>query len=87
MKCELCKTRMSDGLINFDYQYNGKTKKAVNVPAFKCPVCYNMVIPDSILRKLNAFAALDSSNTVDYAKCEQEEAAVIAALDLFSFGG
>lgn len=56
MKCKSCKMRMSDFFITFDYENNGITKKAMNVPAYKCPSCNKVIVPDLILGKLEAFA-------------------------------
>ena len=52
MKCKSCKMRMSDFFITFDYENNGITKKAMNVPAYKCPSCNKVIVPDLILGKL-----------------------------------
>lgn len=83
MKCKTCKMRMSDVLINLDYECNGMAKKAVNVPACKCPKCNNVVVPDLVMGKLEAFAEWEKSNIVDYAKCEQNEAEIFTVLHIF----
>ena len=76
MKCKSCKMRMSDFFITFDYENNGITKKAMNVPAYKCPSCNKVIVPDLILGKLEAFAEWEKSNIIDYTKCEQMEAEI-----------
>ena len=71
---------MSDVLVDLDYKHNGMTKKAVNVPACKCPKCNNVVVPDLILGKLEAFAEWESGKIVDYTKCEQKEADIFTVI-------
>lgn len=64
MKCKSCKMRMSDFFITFDYENNGITKKAMNVPAYKCPSCNKVIVPDLILGKLEAFAEWEKSKVL-----------------------
>ena len=83
MKCKTCKKRMSDVLIDLDCKHNDMTKKAVNIPACQCPSCNKVIIPDMILGKLESFAECEKGNIIDYAKCEENEAAIITATHTF----
>lgn len=80
MKCKTCKVRMADIVTDLNFECNGLTKKAVNVPACKCPKCNKVIVPDLISGKLEAFAEWESGNIVDYAKCEQNEAEIFTVL-------
>lgn len=51
----------------------------MNVPAYKCPSCNKVIVPDLILGKLEAFAEWEKSNIIDYTKCEQMEAEIFSA--------
>jgi len=87
MKCKTCKKRMDDISVNFDYECNGVMKRAVHVPACKCPSCNNVVVPDLILGKLGTFAEQEKGNVIDYKKCEEQEAEILTVLDTFNFLG
>ena len=64
MKCKSCKMRMSDFFITFDYENNGITKKAMNVPAYKCPSCNKVDLCQYFgQKKLKAYAAFFNSSS------------------------
>ena len=73
MKCKVCKKRMTDIRIDFDYKHGGISKKAVNVPACQCLQCSNVIVPDMVLERLKGFAVRECENVVDFAKCQQQE--------------
>lgn len=83
MKCKQCKVRMSDIFTEHEYEHDGIKKKIINVPAYQCPQCNNIMIPDLVREKLGAFAEWEKGSIVDYAKCEQNEADIFATLHTF----
>ena len=84
MKCKTCKKRMAETLVNFKYDCDGVTKRAVNVPAYKCPQCNNVIVPDLILGRLETYAERETGQIIDYAKCEREEAETLTVLHTFN---
>ncbi|WP_077613130.1 YgiT-type zinc finger protein [Clostridium sp. Marseille-P2415] len=73
MKCKICQKRMIDIDIEFDYEYNGLIKKAVNVPAFQCLKCNDTIVDDLISARLKAYAMQECNNVIDFAKYEKQE--------------
>jgi hypothetical protein len=86
MKCKTCKKRMEIIPVNCDFDFEGKQKKGLNIPACQCPQCGKTVIPEIIMARLKAYAAqadMDSGgDAIDFAQCEEREAEEIIALDM-----
>lgn len=85
MKCKICNKRMTDIYLDFDYEYDSLTKKAVNVPACQCPKCDKIIVPDLIMARLKGYAAQECNNVVDFAKHEQQEEDDFVALHMLGF--
>jgi rRNA-processing protein FCF1 len=49
-------------------------------PPVNAPSCNKVIIPDMILGKLESFAEYEKGNIIDYAKCEQDEAAIFTVI-------
>ena len=76
---------MTDIRVDFDCEHGGNTKKAVNVPACQCPICSNVIVPDSVLERLKGFAVRERENVVDFAKCQQQEEDDYIVLNMLGF--
>lgn len=74
---------MNNILTELNLIVNGTQKRIVNVPAHKCPDCNDIIISDLVMEKVKAFAEWESSQIVDYAQCEQNEAEIFTVLHTF----
>lgn len=74
MKCKTCKKRMQSVLISYEFNCNGKTMTAINVPAEQCPECGKIEIFDLIKANVQRYACDCTGVTIDYTKCEEDEA-------------
>lgn len=83
MKCKICKKRMLSVLISYEFSCSGKTMTATNVPAKQCPECGNIEILDLIKERLQRYAHNCKGTSIDYTKCENDEAADIVATQMF----
>ena len=56
MKCEICGSELEETTIETEISVEGRTFKAINVPAFTCYECYETFIGDSEYELLKAYA-------------------------------
>lgn len=73
-------------LINYEFNCNGKTMTAINVPAGQCPECGNVEISDSIKANVQRYACDCKGTSIDYAKCDEDEAINIIATQMLFNG-
>ena len=67
MNCERCKTNMNDTTMEMEISIKGRTVKALNVPAFSCSDC-NEIVVDQLVEKLaRTYAKGCKEETFDYA--------------------
>lgn len=67
MNCESCKTTMNDTTTEMEISIKGRTVKALNVPAFSCSDC-NEIVVDQLVEKLaRTYAKGCKEETFDYA--------------------
>ena len=74
---------MNNILTELNIDVSGTQKRIINVPAHKCSGCDRITIDDLAMEKVKAFAEWESSQVVDYAQCEQNEAEIFTVLHTF----
>lgn len=73
MRCKTCRKRMKRTETSLKITVCGEEKDAVRVPAYRCPVCGNIIVHDIIMERLMRYAMRKEGKIVDYAECENEE--------------
>ena len=72
-KCKTCKRRMQQVLTSYNIPCGCKTVEVVNVPAYQCPICGEIVENDLAYENAKRYANTCSKKTIDYSEYEDNE--------------
>lgn len=75
LRCKKCKKWLTSITIDFELEHECTIIKALNVPAKQCPVCKELTVDEFTKERIVKYANENHTNTIDFAKCEDDESA------------